>query len=60
MKNKNIHDMRLHEIIHVDSTEETKDGTTITCDNIEILKVEGGWIYNNKVFVPSEWNVQSN
>lgn len=55
MKNKDIFKMELHEVIYLDSIEHTEDGTITHQDAIKILKVDGGWIYNDKIFVPIQF-----
>jgi hypothetical protein len=50
--------MQLHEIIEFDSVEKTKDGICTTEKAIKCLRVSGGWIYNDKVFVPLDYEKQ--
>jgi hypothetical protein len=53
-----LYKMQLHEIIEFDTYEKIKDGACTHQRDIKCLRVSGGWIYNDKVFVPLDYEKQ--
>lgn len=53
-----LYKMKLHEIIEFDTYEKDNDCDITRSKDVKVLRVSGGWIYNDKVFIPLNYEKQ--